>query len=67
MLLTSGLGRQSVQRVIALTHSSNLARESERSGSGEGLAVGVNIDDAQLDRSVVLGGNETVCEVEHIY
>ena len=59
-LRTARLGSQTVQRVIALTHSPNLTAESEGGGGGKRPAVGVDVRDGDLDRSVVLGGDETV-------
>ena len=62
-LLTTGLCRQTVQGVVALAHRANLTAERESSRGGECPAIGVNIDDADLDGRVVLRGDETVCEL----
>jgi hypothetical protein len=61
MQLTASLGRESVDRVIGLTHGPNLTAK----GNGgtlvlDGLSVGVNVGDGDLDRGVVLGGDQTV-------
>ena len=59
-LRTARLGSQTVQGVIRLAHSPDLAAESERGGGGERPAVGVDVRDGNLDRSVVLRGDEAV-------
>lgn len=57
---TSRLRCQPVQRVVALAVSANLPAEGERGGRVQGTAVGVDIDNGDLNRGVVLRGNETV-------
>ena len=46
---TARLGRQTVQRVIALAHCPYLSAESERGGGGKRPAVGVDVCDNNLD------------------
>ena len=60
LILTTRLGGQTVERVVALAHCPNLAAESERGGSGKRPSVNVDVGDSDLDRGVVLGGDETV-------
>lgn len=67
VLLTSLLGSNSVDRVIRITLSSN----STANGNGgrltfDGLSIGVNVGDLDLDRSVVLGVDQSVCEIVRI-
>ena len=57
---TAGLGRQAVQGVIALAHSADLAAEREGSGGGECATLSVDVANADLDRSVILRGDEAV-------
>ena len=60
-ILTTSLGRQPVQGVVALTIGTDLAAERERRVGVLETAVGVDVADDNLDRGVVLGGNEAVC------
>ena len=60
MTLTSLLSSQPVDRVVGLTHASYLTAESDGGGSLEGLAVSTDVSDLDLDRGVVLGGDESV-------
>jgi hypothetical protein len=57
-MLTSGLRSEPVNRVIALTLRAYLATKREGGRSGERTTVLVDISDADLDRSVVLGSDE---------
>lgn len=59
-VLTARLRSQPVQRVIALTLRPDLSAQSECGRGGECLAIGVDVRDRNLDRSVVLGGDEAV-------
>ena len=59
-MLTSCLGRQPVERVVALTHSADLAAEGELCGGREGTTVGIDVSDGDLDRGVVLRGDQAV-------
>ena len=59
-LRTSSLGSQAVQRVVALAHSPNLTAKSEGGGCRKRPAVGIDVGNGDLDRSVVLGGDEAV-------
>lgn len=57
--LTSVLRRQSVQGVVRLALSANKAGEGVGGGGTSEPAVGVDVANVDLDRSVVLGGDET--------
>ena len=46
---TASLGRQAVQGVVALAHGTDLAAERESRGGREGTAIGINVDDGNLD------------------
>ena len=59
--LTSSLGRQSVDGVVALAVGPDLSAESERGGGTKRAAVSVDVGDANLDGRVVLRGDESVC------
>ena len=59
-VLTTSLGRQPVQGVVALTIGTDLAAERESRGGREGTAISIDVDDGDLDRSVVLRGNKAV-------
>ena len=61
--LTSSLGRQSVDGVVALAVGPDLSAESERGGGTKRAAVSVDVGDANLDGRVVLRGDEAVCEM----
>lgn len=61
MILTACLRRQPVKRVIALAHRADLAAKREIGGSAERAAVLVDVRNANLDRCVVLGGDQAVC------
>ena len=51
---TARLRCQSVQRVVALAHSTNLAGESEGGSGRESTAVGIDVSDGNLNRSMIL-------------
>lgn len=57
---TAGLGRKTVDGVVGLTLGADLAAERERRVGVQEAAVGVDIANNDLDRGVVLGGNEAV-------
>ncbi|KAK8858709.1 hypothetical protein IAR55_002938 [Kwoniella newhampshirensis] len=60
--LTTLLGGDPVDRVIRVTLSPDLAADGDGGGLAlDGLSVGVNVGDLDLDRGVVLGGDESVC------
>ena len=59
--LTSLLGSDPVDRVIGLTHASYLTAKSDGGRGLQGLALGIDVSDLDLDRGVVLGGDESVC------
>ena len=65
-LLTTGLRRQTVQGVVALAHGADLAAEGKSGRGGEGAAVGVDVGNADLNRSVVLRCDETVLELARL-
>ena len=61
--LTTGLGSDAVDRVVRVA----LGTDTAADGNGgrlalDGLAVGVDVSDLELDRGVVLGGDQPVCE-----
>lgn len=60
-LLTASLGSEPVDRVIGLTHRPDLTAKSD-SGTLvlDGLSVGVDVGNGDLDRRVVLGGDQPV-------
>jgi hypothetical protein len=61
--LTALLGRDPVDRVIGVALCAYPAADSNGGGlSLDGLSVGVNVGDLNLDRGVVLGVDETVCQ-----
>lgn len=52
---------QSVQGVVSLTSTSNVAAQGVGGvGTGNGSALGVNVRDVDLDRCVVLGLDDSV-------
>lgn len=61
--LTTGLGGDPVNGVVGFTHSSHLTAKSDsgttvlQGNSG----LGVDIGDLDLDRGVILGGDQPVC------
>ena len=59
-MLTAGLRRKTVQGVVALAHSPDHTAEREGSGGRECPAVRVDVDNANLNGCVVLGGDEAV-------
>lgn len=58
--LTTGLRRETVQGVVALAHSPDRTAKREGGGGGECPAVRVDVNNADLDGGVVLGGDEAV-------
>ena len=57
---TTSLSRQPVQGIVTLTVSTDLAAKRERGGGGQGTAVGIDVNDGNLDGRVVLRGDEAV-------
>ncbi len=60
LTLTTSLSRQPVQGIVTLTVSTDLAAKRERGGGGQGTAVGIDVNDGNLDGRVVLRGDEAV-------
>ena len=60
---TASLGCKAVDGVVRLAHGADLAAERERRVGVLETAVGVDVADDNLDRGVVLGGNEAVCYI----
>ena len=60
MQLTSSLGRQPVYRIITLSLWPHLSTQGEGGGSVQGNAISIDIDDADLDRGMVFGGDQSV-------
>lgn len=60
-VLTTGLRRQPVERVVALTVCPNLSAQRKGSGGGERTTVRVNVGYGDLDGGVVLRSDQTVC------
>jgi len=56
-LRTSILSSKFVQRIVTLALRPDLATNSERCRGGESPAGGININNADLDRGMVLGGD----------
>jgi hypothetical protein len=59
--LTAVPGSQPVDGIIALSLGSDLAAEGVGGGGVEGTAVGIDVSNGDLDRSVILGGDQAVC------
>ena len=57
---TASLGRQAVQGVVALAHGTDLAAERKGGRGGECATLSVDVANADLDRSVILRGDEAV-------
>ena len=57
---TASLGRQAVQGVVALAHGTDLAAERKGGRGGECATLGVDVANADLDRSMILRGDEAV-------
>ena len=55
--LTSSFRRQSINRIIALPLWSHLSTQSKRCGRRQCAPVCVDVDDANLDRGMVFGGD----------
>lgn len=58
--LTSSLRRQPVYRIISLSLWPHLSTQGEGGGSVQSNAIGINVDDADLDRGMVFGGDQSV-------
>jgi hypothetical protein len=55
--LTPSLCRQSVYSVITLALRPHLSAEGKRSGSAQSTAIGIDVNDTDLNRSMILGCN----------
>lgn len=59
--LTALLGSNSVDRVVRVTLSSDSTADGNGGGlTLDGLSIGVNIGNLDLDRGVILGGDQSV-------
>jgi hypothetical protein len=59
--LTASFCSQSVDRVVTLSHCPHLPAERKRCRRRHRFTIRINIDDADLDRGVILRRDQAVC------